>query len=476
MFSGKNKNRSGRRGVHRINLRITVLFSVFFALTAVLLLGGIYYTVKTSLDQEDLQFIQQKLLEYWAQSQTQSIENFINNMDGNAMQLEGTPYFLRIADKENRTIFFMFPQGWKDFFPENLFEDALKPSEGILHVASARRSYKLTAAGIHLNDDYILQIGVSTEKSEKIIRHIIRNFAVLLVPLLLLSALGGSFLTAGILAPIQKLTEAAGNIVDTGNLRARIQESRAQDELHDLVSLFNRMLEHIEALVRGMQGTLDAVAHDLRTPLTRFRAMAELALRGPEDLPRFREALQDGLEEADMIITQLNAIMDLSEAETGTLRINPEPVNIAELTKQIIEMYSYIAEERNVRIDFSGPEKLFVAADAARWRRIAGNILDNAVKYSPGGKTVFVELRMENDGLALTVRDEGPGIPPEELSHIWKRLYRGAGARKKPGLGIGLSIAKAITEAQGGKIRVESRPGAGAVFCVKIPLGEIKVT
>jgi signal transduction histidine kinase len=386
------------------------------------------------------------------------------------MELEGTPYFLRIADKENRTIFFMFPQGWKDFFPEAFFEDALKPSEGILHIESPRRSYKLTAAGIRLEDDYILQIGVSTEKSEKMIRHIIRNFAILLIPLLLLSALGGSFLTAGILAPIQKLAEAAGNIVDTGNLGARIQESRAQDELRDLVSLFNRMLEHIEDLVRGMQGTLDAVAHDLRTPLTRFRGMAELALRGPEDVSLFREALQDGLEEADMIITQLNAIMDLSEAETGILRLNPEPVDIAELTGQVVEMYSYIAEEKNIGIEFSGPEKLAAAADAPRWRRIVGNLLDNAVKYSPAGKTIFVELREENGGLALSVRDEGPGIPPEELSHIWERLYRGAGAREKPGLGIGLSIAKAITEAQGGKIWVESRPGAGAVFRVEIPL------
>jgi signal transduction histidine kinase len=464
-----NSNKK-KKGIRRINLRITSLFSVLFALTSLLLLGGIYYTVKTSLDQEELLFIQHKLLEYWAKSQTQSIESFIDGLDGSLMELEGTPYFLRVADKENRTIFFMFPQGWKNFFPEDVFEETLKPSDRILHIASRRHPYTLIAGAIRLEDDYILQIGVSTEKTGKMTQHIIRNFSILLIPLLVLSFIAGAILTARILAPIQKLADAAGNIIDTGNLTARINEIRAHDELHDLVTLFNRMLEHIEALVGEMKGTLDTVAHDLRTPLTRFRGMAELALRSPEEAPRLREALHDGLEEAERIITQLNAIMDLSEAETGILKLNRKPEDIAELTRQVIEMYSYISEERGITIGFSGPDTLEAGIDAPRWRRVAGNLLDNAVKYSPAGGKVFVKLRKETAHIFLEIRDTGPGIPAEEMPRIWERLYRGTGARKIPGLGIGLSIAKAITEAHGGTIRAESPAGGGAIFEVRIPL------
>ncbi|MDR1316268.1 MAG: HAMP domain-containing protein [Spirochaetales bacterium] len=466
------KNKAGaarRRGVKRINLRITSLFSGLFAVTALLLLGGIYYTVKTSLDREDILFIQHKLLEFWAKSQTQSLDSFIDRLDGSAIELEGTPYFLRVADNENRTIFFMFPQGWKSFFPEDSFEEKLKPLGGILRISSARHSYTLLAGEIHLENDYLLQIGVSTQKTQQITGHIIRNFSMLLIPLLVISIIGGSFLTARMLAPIQKLSDTAGDIINTGNLKARIREVRAQDELYDLVTLFNRMLEHIETLVRSLQGTLDAVAHDLRTPLTRFRGMAELALQGPGDISAFREALQDGLEEAEKIITELNAIMDLSEAETGILKLDKTQADVVRIIRQIIEMYAYIGEERNIAIEFSGPDSLEAAVDTPRLRRVAGNLLDNAVKYSPAGGTIRVELSGESGWIVMRIRDTGPGIPRDELPHIWERLYRGSGAREKPGLGIGLSIAKAITQAHGGTISADTLPEGGAVFEVRLP-------
>ncbi|MDR2587951.1 MAG: HAMP domain-containing protein [Spirochaetales bacterium] len=452
-----------------INLRIAALFSAFLGFTALLLLAGVYSTLKSSLDQEDLQFIQHKLAGYWAQSQTRNIDSFIGSLGGGSVELEGKPYFLRVADGENRTIFFMFPQGWKDFFPEDSFEDALRPSGEVMRISSARRPYTLLAAGIRLEGDYILQIGISTEDTDKLTAYIVRTFAALLLPLLLVSLVGGSFLTAKMLAPIAKLAGTVTSIVNTGSLTARIQESRGQGELADLVSLFNRMLEHIETLVKGMKGALDAVAHDLRTPLTRFRGMAELALAGQEDPERLREALEDGLEEADRIITQLNAIMDLSEAETGTLSLKAEETDAAHLVTQLIEMYSYIAEEKNVRIRFEGPQNLPAVLDTARWRRVVGNLLDNAVKYSPEGKTVFVQLSEKTPGFSLTIRDEGPGIPQEELPRIWERLYRGETAREKPGLGIGLAIAKAITEAQGGSIGAENFPAGGTVFRVNFP-------
>ena len=458
--------------MRRINLRIAVLFSFLFALTAILLLGGIYYTLKTSLDQEDYLFIQHTLLKYWAKSQAQGIDNFVDKLDGSSMQLEGTPYFLRVADSQNSTIFFMFPQGWRSFFSENTFNEQAASGDGAcLSLASPQYSYTLMYAGLRLGTDYIIQVGVSTEKTEKIIRHIVRNFSLLLIPLLLVSIAGGAFLTARVLAPIQKLTEAAANIVSTGSLSARIGESRAHDELSELVTLFNKMLEHIEALVNGMKNTLDTVAHDLRTPLTRFRGVAELALQAQEDTPRLREALQDGLEEAEMIITQLNAIMDLSEAQAGLLRLDTRDTDIAQLCREIIEMYSYVADERNIKITFKEGQGagLSAPADAPRLRRVVGNLVDNAVKYSPDGAEVSVEIESKNGGVALRVRDRGPGIPAEELPRIWERLYRGELARQKPGLGIGLSLAKAITEAHGGSITAQSPPEGGAVFELWLP-------
>ncbi|MCL1818817.1 MAG: hypothetical protein FWG35_07785, partial [Spirochaetaceae bacterium] len=185
MSCEKNKRRAG---VRRINLRIAALFSGLFALTALLLLGGIYYTLKNSLDEEDYLFIRHTLLEHWARSQAQGIEKFLDSLDGSAVELEGTPYFLRVADSDDRTVFFMFPQGWRSFFPENTLEEPLASGEGeVLSLASPRHSYTLMYAGLRLEGDYLLQIGVSTEKTQKIVRLIVRNFSILLVPLLLVS-------------------------------------------------------------------------------------------------------------------------------------------------------------------------------------------------------------------------------------------------------------------------------------------------
>ncbi len=454
MFSGKN-----RAGIRRINYRIAALFSGLFALTSLLLLGGVYFTVRGSLREKELEFIRHKLLGYWAVTQTRDVEEVLAGLESGAVGLEGTPFFLRVSDEDNATVLFIYPQGWRDFFPDNL-EGAPRNPDALLTLHSPNRKYSLTAAGIPLGDEYFLQVGVSTEQSRKALSLVVRNFSLLLLPLMLLSAMVGAFLTARTLSPIQKLAAAAVSIVDTGNLNERIDAVRARDELRDLVGPFNRMIEHIETVVKGMKGTLDSVAHDLRTPLTRFRGLAELALRGPEDGRRCREALQDGLEEADRILTLLNAVMDLSEAESGTLRLEMADTDLVELTRKLVDMYAFVAEERGVRIRLQGPETLRAFVDPGRFRRVVGNLLDNAVKYSPDGEEILVLLSTRDGRPRLEVRDRGPGIPAEDASRIWDRLYRGAGSKSKPGLGIGLSIARAITEAHGGSIGLIPVPGS----------------
>jgi len=475
MSSGKNESGTAPGkilGFYRINFRITLLFSLLFALTSLLLFGAVFLTVRQSIRQDELRFISHKLLAYWARTQTTKIEDFVETLDDGALLLEGTPFFLRISDAENRTVFFSYPQIWKDFFPDGL-EGTERSPEGRLVLRSPKHSYSLEAAGIPLSGDYFLQIGISTENREKTLALVVRNFALLFVPLLAISFLIGSFLTAKTLNPIHRLTDAAKRIVDTGDLAARIPESPARDELRSLVVLFNRMLGRIETLVQGMRGTLDTVAHDLRTPLTRFRGIAELALDKPDDAGRCREALAEGIEESEKILTLLDAFMDLTEAETGTLRLDRKPTEIDLLVREVAEMYSFVAEERNIRVETDSEEPITAEVDAPRLKQAVGNLLDNAVKYSPDGSRVFVGLRREGtDSFRVDVRDEGPGIPEDELPHIWERLYRGKGVRSKPGLGLGLSLVKAIAEVHGGHAEATNNEGKGASFTIRCPLSQ----
>jgi len=246
------------------------------------------------------------------------------------------------------------------------------------------------------------------------------------------------------------------------------------DAIEELTLLFNTMLDRIEGLVGAMRGALDNVSHDLRTPLTRLRGTAELALAGAPDQERYREALAECVEEADRVLVMLNTLMDISEAESGAMQLQREPIALAEVVDRAVDLYRDVADAKGVTLkgDAGSPEgrNSVVSGDRTRLEQVAANLIDNAIKYTPGGGTVEVAIERDGPNATITVRDTGAGIPASELPRIWDRLFRGDASRSERGLGLGLSLVKAIVEAHGGTVGVTSDPGKGSVFSVSLPL------
>jgi signal transduction histidine kinase len=194
-----------------------------------------------------------------------------------------------------------------------------------------------------------------------------------------------------------------------------------------------------------------------------------MALAGNADPDRYREALADCVEETDRVLVMLNTLMDISEAESGTMPLRREPIQLSEMARRAVDLYREVAEAKGVAVQVVVTEDAAVSGDRVRLEQVAANLLDNAVKYTPSGGQVRVEVTADGPRGILRVRDSGPGIPPAELPHIWDRLFRGDVSRTERGLGLGLSLVKAIVEAHGGIVAVDSDPGRGATFSVAIP-------
>lgn len=315
-----------------------------------------------------------------------------------------------------------------------------------------------------------LQVGRNNTESRLVLSNFRKTALNIFLPAVFFSLLIGWMVTRSALAPLHALINTVRNILATGDLRQRVPVSAARGELGALTSMFNRMLDQNEKLIRNSRETLDNVAHDLRTPVTHLCNSAEHALQLPETDPAaLQDALADCVEESEQILRMLNALMDLSEASTDGMRLDREELSLRDLADEVIELYSLLAEERGITLRNDVPAQCTATADHLRLRQCVANLVDNALKYSPDGNTVTLSGASENNTVSLSVQDQGVGIAQEDLPRIWDRLYRAEQSRSTPGLGLGLSLVRAIIEAHGGTAEVQSEPGRGATFTLRLP-------
>jgi heavy metal sensor kinase len=335
-------------------------------------------------------------------------------------------------------------------------------------IAIPGRPEKVRILYAMLSPTIIMQVGEAMDSDARFLEAFQRIFIATLAFLIALATGGGWFMARRAVSGVEAVTRTAQKI-SGGTLQERVPVKARGDEIDTLARTFNQMLDRIQGLLKEIEEMSDNIAHDLRSPIARIRGTAEVTLTSAKDLAEFESMAGSTIEECDRLLDMINTMLMISKTESGVNKVSSQDVDIGGIVRQACELFGPTAEDKKVHLQCGVSSGIHLRGDTSMIQRMISNLLDNAIKYTPGGGTVQIALTDDRSQVVLTFQDSGIGISSADLPRVFERYYRCDQSRSLPGTGLGLSLARAIARAHSGDITVASIPGLGSTFTVTLP-------
>jgi heavy metal sensor kinase len=325
------------------------------------------------------------------------------------------------------------------------------------------------------NQSVTVRVGALLDFLARDMRRIDSIALMVVIAMLVLAPLGGYWLAGRATHPLGEMIHTMARL-RPDQLRERLQIRQTGDELDQLSQSFNKLLDKIAAYLEQNRDSLANAAHELRTPLAAIRSSIEVCLNEDRSSEDYKDLLANVIEQCSSLETLVNQLLLLAETEADRLKTVGNYVDFHHLIERCIDMFRGVADFKGIKLVLEPLPPTFLEGNRHHLRQLLNNLVDNALKFTSEGETVTVALRRDEAArrCILTVADTGPGIPPQELPHIFERFYRGDKSRQRDqltkGTGLGLCICQAVVHAHGGTIGVSSQVNQGTTFSVTLPL------
>jgi signal transduction histidine kinase len=434
-----------------------------FGASALMLIGIVWWATVGYLEQETNALLEDEMQGLLVEFDERGLPGLARVIQQRITSNAGSPALYLLIDRNGAPIAGNL-RGWPTQRPD---------SEGWYSLVSLNQAGKRTpirGKASELRDGMRLLVANDLSRLEATRSLINDTFLWALGGGLVLALFGGFLMSSSVMRRIEAINRASREIM-TGRLQRRMPMRGINDEFDQLSENLNAMLDRIDSLIEGVKSVADNIAHDLRTPLTRLRGRLENLSARPELDVELRDELGAALTEADHLLATFGALLRIARIESGTHDREWVDIDLSPLLHDAWELYQAVGEEKDITVTL-GETKGRVRGDRDLLFQALCNLLDNAIKYSPPGSEVILEVAQSGDELGIAISDKGPGIPEAERGKVLDRFYRSASVTGIPGSGLGLSLVSAIAHYHDGQLVLgDNAPGLRATLRLPAPAG-----